>query len=87
MYQQLELQLFAQSNKAGTMDVEKIDRKFYQCIYWNHVNDISAIAFVKFGEGVHLMDFNNPYDNEADRKAVEGMKNLKFYTQIDEIPF
>ena len=82
---QLELQLFAHGqipSKAGTMDIEKLDRKYYKFVYWNCVGCIAAVAMVHLSEGVYLIDCKNPYDSEADRKVVEGMADLKYYVQI-----
>ena len=87
---QLELQLFGHGqipSKAGTMDIERIDKKFYKYVYWNCVGCISAVALVHLGEGVHLMDCNNPYDSDADRKVVEAMSKLSYYSEGETIPF
>lgn len=84
----MQLQLFTHgqvTSKAGTFDVEKIGRNRYKLVYWNCVGCISAVALYDLKQdGVHLIDCNNPYDNEADRAAVKGMSNIHYCL---EIPF
>lgn len=90
MFQQMELQFFAHgqiAGKAGKMDIERIGKKFYKYVYWNNVGCIGAVALVHLGEGVHLMDCNNPYDSVADRKVIEGMAKLSYYSESETIPF
>lgn len=70
--------------KLGVVDVEKISRNVYQLTYWNHCGQIGAVAIYNLSSGIHLIDCNNPYSNEADREVIKGMAKIKFFT---ELPF
>lgn len=72
------------TEKRGVIDVEKISRNSFKLTYFNGIGCISAVGIYKIGEGVHLIDCNNPYDDAADRKVVEGMAKMHFFC---EIPF
>lgn len=70
--------------KLGVVDVERIHKDVYQLTYWNHCGQIGAVALYHLGEGIHVIDCNNPYDNEADRKTIKALATVKFFT---ELPF
>lgn len=70
--------------KRGVIDVEKIGRNSFQLTYWNCVGCISAVGIYKIGDGVHLIDCHNPYDDEGDRNVVKAMEKITFFC---EVPF
>lgn len=70
--------------KRGVVDVEKIGRKSFKLTYWNGLGYISAVGIYQIGDGVHLIDCNNPYDDEGDRNVVKAMEKISFFC---EVPF
>lgn len=69
--------------KCGVVDVEKLGRKLFKLTYWNEFGMIAAVGIYDIMQGgIHLIDCNNPYDSESDRKVIEGMSKMKFFCDL-----